>query len=230
MKTIGLIGGTSWESTSLYYKIINEEVNKRLGRLNSAQILLYSVNFNEVERHMAKERWDLTGNILSSAAGKLMSAGANCILICSNTLHMNADDVRRSVFIPFIHIADATAEEITKAGYTKAALIGTKYTMKEDFLKNSFKEHGVDIIVPEESDMDYIDKVIFNELCKGQVKEDSRDLLLMILDTLFEQGAQCAILGCTELSMIIKDDEAPMPLFDTAECHSMAAVDFALKK
>lgn len=230
MKTIGLIGGTSWESTSLYYKIINEEVNKRLGRLNSAQILLYSVNFNEVERHMAKERWDLTGNILSSAAGKLMSAGANCILICSNTLHMNADDVRRSVFIPFIHIADATAEEITKAGYTKAALIGTKYTMKEDFLKNSFKEHGVDIIVPEESDMDYIDKVIFNELCKGQVKEDSRDMLLMILDTLFEQGAQCAILGCTELSMIIKDDEAPMPLFDTAECHSMAAVDFALKK
>jgi len=230
MKTIGLIGGMSWESTALYYKMINEEMNKRLGRLNSAKIILYSVNFDEIERNMSKERWDLTAKVLTGAASKLMSAGANCVLLCTNTMHMNAPDVRRSVSIPFIHIADATSSEINNAGYKKAALLGTRFTMEEDFLKDEFKAKGIEIITPNKQYIDYIDKAIFSELCKGIVKEETRDMLFMILDSLYEQGAECAILGCTELGMILKEEDAPMPLFDTAYCHSIAAVDFALKK
>lgn len=230
MKTIGLIGGMSWESTALYYKILNEEVNKRLGRLNSAQLMLYSVNFEEIEKNMRKERWDLTAKVLTGAATKLMSSGASCILLCTNTMHMNAPDIRRSVSIPFIHIADATAAEIKTAGYKKAALLGTRFTMEEDFMKKEFKAKGIDIITPEKDDIKYIDNAIFTELCKGIVKEETRDMMLMMLDNMHDQGAECAILGCTELGMILKDEEAPMPLFDTVVCHAKAAIDFALKK
>jgi len=230
MKTIGLIGGMSWQSTAEYYKIINEETNRRLGRHNSAKILLYSVNFNEIEKSMAKERWDLTGKILTSAATKLMSAGANCVMLCTNTMHMNADDVKRSVSIPFIHIADAVSFGIKDAGYTRAALIGTKFTMQEKFLKDKFIQNGISVITPTLPEMDTIHDIIFKELVKGVVSEQSRDTLLMIMDNLAEKGAQCAILGCTELGMIIKDTDSPLPLFDTTYYHSVAAVDFALSK
>ncbi|ADD69297.1 aspartate racemase [Denitrovibrio acetiphilus DSM 12809] len=230
MKTIGLIGGMSWESTALYYKIINEEINKRLGRLHSAKIVLYSVDFDEIERNMSKERWDQTALILNGAATKLMSAGANCIMLCTNTMHKNAPDVRRSVSIPFLHIAEATAAEINIAGYKKAALLGTRFTMEEDFLKKEFNSKGIEIITPDRDDMKLVDKIIFSELVKGIVKDESRDMLLQILDNLHEQGAQCAILGCTELGIILNEADAPLPLFDTVYCHAMAAVDFALNK
>lgn len=228
MKTIGLIGGTSWESTSEYYRIINQEVNKRLGRLNSAQLVLYSVNFNEVERNMSKGRWDLTSDTLCKAAVKLTAAGADCILLCTNTLHMNAEDIRRSVSIPFIHIADATSALIKEAGYTKAALIGTKFTMQEDFLKSKFEAQGIEIILPEEPEMEILHKIIFDELCKGIITEDSRDMYLQIMDNLAEKGTQCVIFGCTEISMLVKPSDAPIPVFDTTESHALAAVKFAL--
>jgi len=230
MKTIGLIGGMSWESTLEYYRIINQETNRRLGRLNSAKILLYSVNFDEIERNMAKERWDLTGKVLTSAASKLMSAGANCVLLCTNTMHMNAPDVKRSVSIPFLHIADAASAEIKEKGYKRAALLGTRFTMEESFLKSKFEENGIEISVPEKHDRDYIHKIVFNELVKGIIKDESRDIMLQILDAMHEDGAECAVLGCTELMMILKNDEAPMELFDTTYCHAKAAVDFALKR
>lgn len=230
MKTIGLIGGMSWESTVEYYRIINQETNKRLGRYNSAKIIMYSVNFDEIERNMSKERWDKTAQILTAAAAKLMSAGANCILLCTNTMHMNARDIKNAVPIPFIHIADATAADIKKAGLKKAALLGTSFTMEHNFLKDEFKKNGIEILLPEKDERDFIHKVIFNELVKGVVSDGSRDLLLQILDTLAEKGAQCAILGCTELGMILKQEDAPLRLFDSARCHAEAAVNFALGK
>jgi len=230
MKTIGLIGGMSWESTSEYYRMINQEVNKRLGRLNSAKIILYSVNFDEIERNMAKERWDETGKVLSQAAAKLMSAGANCVLLCTNTMHMNAKDITSAVSIPFIHIADATADAIKKAGFKKAAFLGTRITMEENFIKDIFTKNRIKLLIPTKEDRDFIHDAIFKELVKGVIKDETRDMVLQILDTLYEQGAECAILGCTELGIIIKQGDAPMPLFDTTYCHAMAAVDFALKK
>lgn len=230
MKTIGLIGGMSWESTVEYYRVINRETNRALGRYNSAQIIMYSVNFDEIERNMAKERWDLTAQVLCGAAAKLMSAGANCILLCTNTMHMNAKDIRSAVSIPFIHIADATSDVIKKASMKKAALLGTSFTMEQDFLKDEFTKNGIDIILPEKDERDLIHRVIFDELVKGVVSDSSRDILLQILDTLGEKGAECAILGCTELGMILKQDEAPIKLFDSAVCHAKAAVSFALGK
>jgi aspartate racemase len=230
MKTIGLIGGMSWESTVEYYKVINKEVNRRLGRLHSAKIVLYSVDFDPVERSMSKERWDETSKILSPAAAKLMSAGADCVLLCTNTMHMNADDIRRAVSIPFIHIADATAKVVAKAGCKKAALLGTKITMEKDFLKKEFINNGIDIITPDSQDMEFIHNAIFAELVKGVMKDDTRDMMLQILDSLHDRGADCAILGCTELGMILKQKDAPLKLFDTMRCHALAAVDFALSK
>lgn len=230
MKTIGLIGGMSWESTLDYYRMINQETNKKLGRYNSAKILMYSVNFDEIERAMSKERWDMTAKILCSAAAKLMGAGADCLLLCTNTMHMNARDIKNAVSIPFLHIADVTAAEIKKAGLKKAALLGTAFTMEHNFLKDEFKKNGIEIITPEKDDRKYIHKVIFDELVKGRVLDESRDMLLQILDTLAEQGAQCAILGCTELGMILKQEDAPLKLFDSARCHAEAAVSFALGK
>ena len=220
----------SWESTSEYYRIINQEMNKRLGRLNSARIILHSVNFEDVAKHFSRGRWDLTAKELTPAAARLMSAGANCILLCTNTLHMNASDIKNSVSIPFIHIGDATSEAIKKAGFKKAALLGTSFTMEEDFMKDVFIKNGIDIMTPEKHDRDFIHKVVFDELVKGIISDDSRDMMLQILDTMYEQGAECAILGCTELGLILKGDDAPMPLFDTTVCHAIAAVDFALKK
>jgi aspartate racemase len=230
MKTIGLIGGMSWESTSKYYSIINQETNRRLGRLNSAQIVLYSVNFDPLERAMSKERWDQTADALCKASAKLMAAGANCILLCTNTMHMNAEDVRRSVSIPFIHIADATYQQIKDVGYKKAALLGTMSTMKEDFLKSKFIEKGLDIILPEETEMQIIHDIIFKELCKGIITEDSKDMYLQIIDNLAERGAECVIFGCTEIGLLINIDDCPIPAFDTTEAHALAAVDFALGK
>lgn len=230
MKTIGLIGGMSWESTADYYRIINTETNKRLGRYASAKILMYSVNFDDIEKPMSKERWDVTGQLLSSAAAKLMGAGANCVLICTNTMHMNAKDVKNAVSIPLIHIADATAGYINKSGLKKAVLLGTRFTMENDFMAKEYARLGIETVVPEKHERDFIHKVIFDELVKGLVKEDSRDMMLQILDSMKDSGAECAILGCTELGMILKQNEAPMPLFDSARCHSLAAVDFALRK
>lgn len=228
MKTIGMIGGMSWVSTVEYYRMINQEVNARLGRHNSAKIILNSVNFDEIERSMSKERWDKTAAILNSAAVRLMSSGADCIILCTNTLHMNAKDIKRTVSIPFLHIADATSAEIKEAGYKKALLLGTKFTMEENFMKDEFIKNGIEISVPDRYEREYIQKVIFNELVKGKINAESKDMLLQMLDAESENGTQCAILGCTELGLILKDDEAPIPLFDTAACHCNAAVNFAL--
>ncbi|PLX70552.1 MAG: aspartate racemase [Denitrovibrio sp.] len=230
MKTIGLIGGMSWVSTVEYYRMINQEVNRRLGRHNSAKIILNSVNFDEIERNMSKERWDKTAAILNSAAARLMSSGADCILLCTNTLHMNAKDVKRSVSIPFLHIADAVSAEVKDAGYKKALLLGTKFTMEENFMKDVYIHNGIEITIPGKDEREFIQRVIFDELVKGIVREESRDMMLQMLDTQSEEGAQCAILGCTELGLILKDDDSPITLFDTTACHCKAAVDFALSK
>ena len=230
MKTIGLIGGMSWVSTAEYYRMINQEVNRRLGRHNSAKIIMYSVNFEDIERNMSKERWDKTAAILNPAAVRLMSSGADCILLCTNTMHMNAKDIKRAVSIPFLHIADAASAEIKEAGYKKAVLLGTKFTMEQDFLKIEFEKNGIEIEVPDKYERDFIQKCIFDELVKGIITDESRDMMLQMLDAMNDKGVQCAILGCTELGLILKEEDAPMPLFDTAQCHSKAAVDFALGK
>ncbi|PFH90745.1 aspartate/glutamate racemase family protein [Bacillus sp. AFS088145] len=229
MKTIGLIGGMSWESSLLYYQIMNERVKEKLGGHHSAKSLLYSVDFQEIKTLQFEDRWDELTKIMIEIAKKLETNGADCLVICTNTMHKMAKKVEESVKIPLLHIADATAKEIVTNGIKKVALLGTAFTMEHDFYKGRLIEQfGLDVIVPNEAERKLIHTIIYEELCLGIVKEESKQVYLNIIDHLIEHGAEAVILGCTEITMLISQENCNIPVFDTTRIHAESAVDFAL--
>lgn len=231
MKTIGLIGGMSWESTANYYQIINREVKARLGGLHSGKVCLYSVDFAEIETLQHQGRWDDTARILSQAAKSVEAGGADFILICTNTMHKVADQIQQAVNVPIVHIADATAEKLVADGIKKVGLLGTRFTMEQDFYKQRLiDKFGVDVVVPSSDDQTVVHEVIYNELCKGEVREDSRQQYLTIIDKLVEEGAEAVILGCTEIAMLVEPQHTDVKLYDTTEIHAKAAVEAALNE
>lgn len=228
MKTIGLIGGMSWESTVTYYKIINETVKERLGGFHSGKILLYSVDFAEIEECQAKGEWEKSAEILSEAAENLEKAGADFIVICTNTMHKVAGKIQENIKIPVIHIADATAHKLKQDGILKTALLGTKYTMTQDFYKEKLRENGIEVLIPEEKDIEIVNHVIYEELCLGKILDCSRKEYIRIIDGLKEKGAQGVILGCTEIGLLISQKDSPLPVYDTTEIHALSACEKAL--
>ena len=229
MKTIGLLGGMSWESTVSYYQTINRVVGEHLGGLHSAKILLYSVDFHEVEQLQHEERWEESGDLLASAARTLESAGAGFLVICTNTMHRVAAQVEAEVGIPLLHIADATAERIAASGLTRVGLLGTRYTMEQHFYRGRLEErHGLDVIVPAEKDRESVHRIIYEELCHGQILETSRSEYQRIVTDLVARDCEGVILGCTEIGLLLAQADAAVPLFDTAEIHAEKAARFAL--
>lgn len=220
VKTIGLIGGMSWESTVTYYKRINEIVKQELGGLHSAKILLYSVDFDEIEKYQASGAWDSSAKVLSEIAKRLEQAGADFIALCTNTMHKVAPTIRESISIPLIHIAEATASQLIEKGVDTVGLLGTKYTMTEDFYKGKLSEAGINVITPEGDDMEAINAIIYHELCLGEIREESRERYLAIIKKLASKGAQGVILGCTEIGLLIQPKDADLPLFDTTLIHA----------
>lgn len=229
MKTIGLIGGMSWESTIPYYRQINETVKQRLGGLHSAKIILYSVDFYEIERLQKAGDWKTAGAILAGVAQSLQMAGADLLVLCTNTMHKVAASIEAAVQIPLLHIADPTATEIKRAGYSTVGLLGTRFTMEQAFYRERLSEHhGLGVIVPNAPDREIIHRIIYEELCLGVVKDDSRREYRRILADLAAQGAQAIILGCTEISLLVNQQDSEVPLFDTTAIHARAAADEAL--
>lgn len=228
MKTIGLIGGMSWESTLFYYRHINEAVRKRLGGLHSAKLLLYSVDFDPIERLQHAGNWDATAKIISGAARSLQAGGADFFLICTNTMHRVAETVAQSVDIPLLHIADGTAAVLKSEQISRIGLLGTSFTMEQAFYKDRLtRQHGIEVVVPDSVDREVVHHIIYQELCLGEVKPASRDKYLHIVDKLVRQGAEGVILGCTEIGMLIEQSDTPVRLFDTTAIHANEAVKFA---
>lgn len=230
MKTIGLIGGMSWESTVTYYKIVNETVKKELGGLHSAKVLLYSVDFSEIEKCQADGDWDKSAAILSAAAKNLENAGADFIVICTNTMHKVVPQIQSSITIPVIHIAEATADELKYHNITKVALLGTKYTMTQDFYKDKLMNAGITVLIPDEEEIELVNDVIYNELCLGIISEASKDKYLSIIQGLAKQGAQGVILGCTEIGLLIQQKDVELPVFDTARIHAERAAMLSIEE
>ncbi|GEJ55421.1 aspartate/glutamate racemase family protein [Anaeromyxobacter diazotrophicus] len=229
MKTIGLIGGMSWESTAHYYRLLNEAVKARLGGLHSAKCLLASVDFAEVEPLQRAGRWDEAGAILNRAALGLERAGADLLLICANTMHKVADEALRGVRVPLLHIADATADRIAAAGVRRVALLGTRYVMEQDFYRERLAaRHHLEVIVPGPADRAEVNRVIFEELCLGRVEPRSKARYAAIMEALVGAGAQGVVAGCTEITMLVQQPDVTVPLFDTTEIHALAAVERAL--
>lgn len=228
MKTIGLIGGMSWESTVTYYKVINETVKEQLGGLHSAKILLYSVDFSEIEECQAKGQWEESADILGEAALKLQAAGADFIVICTNTMHKVAPVIQGKIRIPILHIADATADSLLKAGVKTVALLGTKYTMTQEFYKEKLTAKGIKVLVPDQSDIELVNHVIYDELCLGMISEESRKEYKRVIAMLKEKGAEGVILGCTEIGLLIKQEDSPLPVFDTTLIHANRAAILAV--
>ena len=225
MKVIGLLGGMSWESTGLYYRWINEEVKRRLGGLHSARVAMVSVNFQEIEELQHNEQWERAGNILTKAAQQIEAAGADFLLICTNTMHKVAPQIERGVNIPVLHLADATAEKIKHLNMQMVGLLGTKFTMEQDFYKGRLTErHGLTVIVPSEADRQIVHRIIYDELCLGIVKESSRQEYLRIIEAMRRQGAEGIIEGCTEICMLVQQKHTDIPLFDTTAIHAEKAV------
>jgi len=229
MKSIGLIGGMSWESSSEYYRIINEEVKQRLGGLHSAKCVLYSVDFEEIEICQKNGEWEKAAQILVDAAKGLEAAGADFIVICTNTMHKVADEIQTGISIPLLHIADITALQVLVNGIKTIGLLGTKYTMEQDFYKSRIEAKGIKVLIPKEADRVTVNAVIYNELCLGQVIDESRARYKAIIQDLIEQGAEGIILGCTEIGLLVKPEDSTVPLFDTTLIHAIGAVDFALE-
>ena len=229
MKTIGLLGGMSWASTISYYQQINQGVNARLGGMHSARIAMVSVDFAELERPGLDGSWHVTAGILSRAGRTLEQAGAHFLVLCTNTMHRVAPDIEAAVEIPLLHIADATAAGIHDAKLAKVGMLGTRFTMEHDFYRGRLRErHGIETLVPGERERERIDRVIFDELVIGELRPDSRDILLASIRELISGGAQGIILGCTELGLLVGADDVAVPLFDTTELHARAAVTRAL--
>lgn len=230
MKIIGMIGGMSWESTIPYYKQINETIKEKLGGLHSAKIILYSVDFHEIERLQHAGDWDAAGIILAQAARSLELAGADFLVLCTNTMHKLANVIEAAVAIPLFHIADPTAQAIRDAGYGKVGLLGTRFTMEQDFYRERLhSKHGLQVLVPELADRDIVHQVIYEELCLGKINPASRQHYRRIMASLKEQGAGAIILGCTEISLLVGQDDAGVPLFDTTAIHARSAALWALE-
>jgi len=228
MKTIGLIGGMSWESTIPYYRIINEYVKEKMGGLHSARIILYSVEFEEIEKCQSMGEWEKSGEILADAAKKLELAGAELILICTNTMHKVFPQVQSAVSVPLIHIAEATADALKTEQIRSVALLGTKYTMTQDFYKQKLIERGFSVLIPNEEDMELVNRVIFKELCVGIIDAASRKEFSRIIAGLKEQGAEAVILGCTEIGLLVRPEDSVLKTFDTTRIHAKAAAAIAL--
>lgn len=231
MRTIGLIGGMSWESSLEYYRRLNEAVREKLGGFHSAQCVMYSVDFAEIEELQKEGNWEESARILIDAAQKVEKSGADAILLCTNTMHKLADEIQQTINVPLLHIADATAEKIKEKQLKKIGLLGTKFTMEEDFYKGRLeRKHGLEVIVPDEKERQVIQEVIFNELCIGQIQEKSRDRFRAIIKGLAAKGARGIILGCTEIPLLVKQEDSEVPLFDTTRIHAEAAVEYALRE
>lgn len=229
MKTIGLIGGMSWESTLGYYKEINEGVKQRLGGLHSAKIVLHSVDFQPIEQLQHRGDWAGTADILIDAAKSVEAGGADFVLICTNTMHKVAADIERNIHIPLLHIADATAEALIQHGVNKVGLLGTAFTMEQDFYKGRLTEqYGLDVVVPNEADRKIVHDIIYGELCLGEIKDESRQAYLRIVNELRQAGAEAVILGCTEIGLLIGQEHTEVPLYDTTVIHAAKAVEWAL--
>ncbi|NQX66204.1 aspartate/glutamate racemase family protein [Paenibacillus alba] len=230
MKTIGLLGGMSWESSLLYYQIINQRVKEKLGGHHSAKSLMYSVDFHEIKTLQQQGKWDEATSMMIECAQKLALGGSDFIVICTNTMHKMAKEVEEAVSIPLLHIADATATEIVKSGIQKVALLGTAFTMEQDFYKGRLiDKFGLTVIVPNEAARKIVHDVIYEELCLGILKESSKQSYLAIIQSLVEDGAEAVILGCTEITLLISQQDCHVPLFDTTRIHAEYAVDFALR-
>lgn len=228
MRTLGLIGGMSWESTALYYKWINEGVRDTLGGLHSASLLIHSYDFETIKALQYAGQWDQAGAVLADTARRLERAGADAILICTNTMHKVAPQVESAIGVPLLHLADCTADAIVTAGLDRVALLGTRFTMEEDFYSERLKRRGLEVLVPDPAGIDEVNNVIYDELCQGIVLDASRDRYRQVIDRLVEAGAQGVILGCTEITMLIGPADVTVPTFDTTALHAEAAVRFAL--
>ena len=228
MKTIGLIGGMSWESTVSYYQLINETIKEKLGGLHSAKILLYSVDFAEIERYQASGDWDKSAEVLSQIAQNLEQAGADFIVICTNTMHKVAPQIQKTISIPILHIAQATADALLENGIKKVGFLGTKYTMTQEFYKEKLLEAGLEVVIPDQAGVEEVNRIIYDELCLGQIKESSKQAYLAIIDDLKNAGAEAVILGCTEIGLLVKQEDTDMSLFDTTEIHALRAAEFAV--
>ncbi|WP_166705008.1 aspartate/glutamate racemase family protein [Bacillus albus] len=229
MKTIGLIGGMSWESTTEYYRIINEEIKERLGGLHSAKCMINSVDFEEIERFQSNGDWNGAGEVLGNAAYSLQRGGADFIVICTNTMHKVIEKIKEKIHIPVLHIADATAKEIKRKDIQTVGLLGTKYTMEQDFYKVRIEENHIKIMIPSKKDREKVNEVIYTELCLGKITSQSREYYKRVIEELVQEGAQGIILGCTEIGLLIKQEDVSVPIFDTTHIHAVEAVNFALQ-
>lgn len=230
MRVIGLLGGMSWESTAEYYRIINEEIRRCLGRQHSARILMYSIDFEGIERLQDAGDWTSAGRILAADALRLEKGGADLLLLCTNTMHKVAPAIEEAIQIPLVHIADATAARIREDGIGRVGLLGTRFTMEEDFYRARLSErHGLEVLVPPAEDRAIVDRVIFAELCQGQVLDESRREYVRIIEALAKRGAEAVILGCTEIGLLIGPEDSPVPVYDTAQIHAVRGVELALQ-
>ena len=229
MKTIGLIGGMSWESTAVYYRLLNEIVRARLGGLHSAELLLWSFDFQEIEACQAAGRWDRATARMVEAARRLARGGAELLLICTNTMHKMAPEVQAAVPIPLLHIADATAAPIKRRGLGRVGLLATAYTMEQDFYRGRLEaEHGLEVLVPDAAGRKAVHEIIYDELCRGVIRAESKARYQEVVANLLAEGAEGVILGCTEVGLLIQEGDVPAPVFDTTQLHAEAAVDAAL--
>lgn len=229
MKLLGLIGGMSWESTIPYYRHINQFVKERLGGLHSARLVLYSVDFHVVERLQHSGDWHAAGQLIAGAARSLEAAGADCVVLCTNTMHMVAPAIEAAVHIPLLHIADPTAEVIKAAGFAAVGLLGTRFTMEQDFYRERLTaRHGLTVLTPSVADREVVHRVIYDELCRGKLLPASREAYRKIISSLVAQGAQAIILGCTEISLLLSQSDSVVPLFDTTSIHALHAAAWAL--
>lgn len=228
MKTIGLLGGMSWESTQSYYRVINEAVRQQLGGLHSAKIVLYSVDFAEIEALQVQGDWDTAGQLLAAAASAVERAGADFLVICTNTMHKVVPAIAAGINLPILHIADATADELMAQGVKKVGLLGTRFTMEQAFYKDRLIARGIAVVVPDQADRNHVNRVIYEELCLGVIKADSRARYLDIIHRLTLQGAEAVILGCTEIALLVQPSDTPVHLFDTTAIHAQQAVRRAL--
>ncbi|MEJ8654360.1 aspartate/glutamate racemase family protein [Streptomyces sp. MS1.AVA.3] len=228
MKTIGLLGGMSWESTAEYYRLLNQLTRERLGGLHSSKCVLYSVDFAEIERLQVEGRWEQAAQVLAEAARALESAGADMLVLCTNTMHKVADEVAAAVTVPLVHLADTTADAVRSSGLRRVGLLGTAFTMEQDFYRGRLESHGLDVLVPDAAGRETVHRVIYEELCQGIVHETSRQAYMAVISDLVAAGAEGIVLGCTEIELLIEPEHSPVPVFPTTRLHAEAAVTRAL--
>jgi aspartate racemase len=231
MKTIGMIGGMSWESSVEYYRLTNQAVRQHLGGVHSAKSVMVSVDFGEIEALQVSGRWDEAARMMVQAALQVERGGADFLIICTNTMHRMANEVSQAISIPLLHIADTTAEQVRQRGFQRVGLLGTRYTMEEDFYKGRLEsKYRLEVLVPQQAGRDIVHRIIYDELVVGVIKPESKQAYLQVIQQLAERGAQGVILGCTEIGLLVKDADSPLPLFDTTLIHAQAAVDYALQE